>query len=117
MPIQQLPLMKGVGKDFRNADYIDYLPVNMLATPKEILNSSEMCIRDRRIPGEHIPLIPVYGRRSFVDNQERIEGQAAKAMDAQRLENLMVSMIADNATQAGGCLLYTSGGTVREIEV
>ena len=32
--------MKGVGKDFRNADYIDYLPVNMLATPKEILNSS-----------------------------------------------------------------------------
>ncbi|EEY9727408.1 hypothetical protein E9G51_004929, partial [Escherichia coli] len=22
---------KGVGKDFRNADYIDYLPVNMLA--------------------------------------------------------------------------------------
>lgn len=40
MPIQQLPLMKGVGKDFRNADYIDYLPVNMLATPKEVLNSS-----------------------------------------------------------------------------
>lgn len=39
MPIQQLPLMKGVGKDFRNADYIDYLPVNMLATPKEVLNS------------------------------------------------------------------------------
>ncbi|MCN5402567.1 packaged DNA stabilization protein gp10 [Escherichia coli] len=23
--------MKGVSKDFRNADYIDYLPVNMLA--------------------------------------------------------------------------------------
>lgn len=40
MPIQQLPLMKGVGKDFKNADYIDYLPVNMLATPKEVLNSS-----------------------------------------------------------------------------
>ncbi|HEE9987564.1 TPA: hypothetical protein R8G49_004276 [Citrobacter freundii] len=40
MPIQQLPLMKGVGKDFRNADYIDFLPVNLLATPKEILNSS-----------------------------------------------------------------------------
>lgn len=55
-----------------------------------------------RIPGEHIPLIPFYGRRSFVDNMERIEGHAAKAMDAQRLENLMVSMVADNATQTGG---------------
>jgi len=40
MPIQQLALMKGTGKDYRNADYIDYLPVNMLATPKEVLNSS-----------------------------------------------------------------------------
>lgn len=40
MPIQQLPLMKGTGKDSASADYVDYLPVNMLATPKEILNSS-----------------------------------------------------------------------------
>lgn len=40
MPIQQLPMMKGMGKDFKNADYIDYLPINMLATPKEVLNSS-----------------------------------------------------------------------------
>lgn len=40
MPIVQLPLMKGNGKDYRNADYVDYLPVNMLATPKEVLNSS-----------------------------------------------------------------------------
>lgn len=31
MPIQQLPLIKGVGKNFKTADYIDYLPVNMLA--------------------------------------------------------------------------------------
>ncbi|MDN0127407.1 packaged DNA stabilization protein [Yersinia massiliensis] len=40
MPIQQLPLAKGLGKDFRNADYIDLLPVNMLATPKEVLNAA-----------------------------------------------------------------------------
>lgn len=40
MPIQQLPLMKGVGKEFTNADYVDFLPVNMLATPKEVLNSN-----------------------------------------------------------------------------
>lgn len=40
MPITQLPLMKGTGKDHGNADYIDLLPVNMLATPKEVLNAS-----------------------------------------------------------------------------
>jgi Phage stabilisation protein. len=32
--------MKGVGKDFTNADYVDFLPVNMLATPKEVLSSN-----------------------------------------------------------------------------
>lgn len=40
MPVTQLPLMKGIGKDFRTADYIDYLPVNLLATPKEVLNAN-----------------------------------------------------------------------------
>lgn len=67
-----------------------------------LLSGAEWLSEPERIAGEHIPLVPVYGRRSFVDNQERIEGHAAKAMDAQRLENLMVSMIADNATQSGG---------------
>lgn len=32
--------MKGVGKDFTNADYVDLLPVNMLATAKDVLNSN-----------------------------------------------------------------------------
>ena len=50
MPIQQLPLMKGVGKDFRNADYIDYLPVNMLATPKEILTAADIFAHSRALP-------------------------------------------------------------------
>lgn len=40
MPIQQLPLMKGTGKDYRNADYIDFLPVNMIATPKEVVGAN-----------------------------------------------------------------------------
>jgi hypothetical protein len=39
-----------------------------------------------------------YGKRYFIDNQERIEGHVTKAMDAQRLDNLMVSMLADAAT-------------------
>lgn len=35
MPIQQLPMMKGMGKDFKNTDYIDYLPINMLLRRKK----------------------------------------------------------------------------------
>lgn len=40
MSIQQLPLMKGIAKSKANVDYIDALPVNMLAVPKEVLNSN-----------------------------------------------------------------------------
>lgn len=67
-----------------------------------LMSGAEWLEEPKRIPGEYIPLIPVYGHRTYVDGLERIEGHAGKAMDAQRLENLMVSMIADNATQAGG---------------
>lgn len=67
-----------------------------------IMSGSEWLEEPARIPGQHIPLVPVYGKRWFIDNQERIEGHVHKAMDMQRLENLMVSMMADNATQAGG---------------
>jgi hypothetical protein len=55
-----------------------------------------------RIPGEHIPLIPVYGKRWFIDDIERVEGHIAKAMDAQRLYNLQISMLADGAAMDQG---------------
>lgn len=32
--------MKGTGKDYRSVDYVDLLPVNMLATPKEVLGAN-----------------------------------------------------------------------------
>ncbi|MGL5281073.1 MAG: portal protein [Plesiomonas shigelloides] len=54
------------------------------------------------IPFDFIPLIPFYGHRTIVDGIERLEGHAGKAMDAQRLENLMASMLADTANQSSG---------------
>jgi hypothetical protein len=50
------------------------------------------------LPFEYIPIIPVYGQRWFVDGQERVQGHATSALDVQRLENVMVSMLADTAT-------------------
>ena len=40
MTIQQMPLIKGTGKNFQDADYIDAIPVNVLAVPKPILNAN-----------------------------------------------------------------------------
>lgn len=48
MPVQQIPLIKGSGKNFHDADYVDLLPVNMLATPKQVLDSNGYM---RSVPG------------------------------------------------------------------
>lgn len=70
----------------------------------------------QRIPGEHIPLIPVYGKRWFIDDIERVEGHISKAMDAQRLYNLQVSMLADSATQDPGSVPIVGKQQIKGLE-
>ena len=53
------------------------------------------------IAGKHIPLIPVYGKRWFIDGVERFMGHVRLAKDAQRLFNMQVSQIAMTAAMAG----------------
>jgi hypothetical protein len=47
------------------------------------------------IAGKHIPVIPVYGKRWFIDNIERCMGHVRLAKDAQRLKNMQLSKLAE----------------------
>lgn len=47
------------------------------------------------IAGECIPIVPVYGKRWFVDNIERCMGHVRLAKDAQRLKNMQLSKLAE----------------------
>jgi hypothetical protein len=47
------------------------------------------------IAGTEIPVVPVYGKRWFVDNQERFRGYVSKRMDAQRIYNAKVSKLSE----------------------
>ncbi|MCX8965124.1 hypothetical protein EHW66_08900 [Erwinia psidii] len=49
MPTIQLPIVKGKGKNARIADYVDLLPVNMLAVPQQVLNAAGYM---RSFPGQ-----------------------------------------------------------------
>lgn len=81
-----------------------------------VVDGENFLEKPRRIPGEHIPLIPVYGKRWFIDDIERVEGHIAKAMDPQRLYNLQVSMLADSAAQDPGQVPVFSPEQVRGLE-
>lgn len=81
-----------------------------------VVDGENFLEKPRRIPGEHIPLIPVYGKRWFIDDIERVEGHIAKAMDPQRLYNLQVSMLADTAAQDPGSIPIVGKEQIRGLE-
>ena len=53
------------------------------------------------IAGKNIPIVPVYGKRWFVDNVERCMGAVRLAKDPQRLKNMQVSKLGEIAAMSG----------------
>ena len=53
------------------------------------------------IAGPNIPIVPVYGKRWFVDNIERCMGHVRLAKDSQRLKNMQFSKLAEIAAYSG----------------
>ena len=47
------------------------------------------------IAGKNIPIVPVYGKRWFIDNIERCMGHVRLAKDAQRLKNMQLSKLGE----------------------
>lgn len=57
--------------------------------------SGEGILSAEVIPGEHIPVVPQYGERQFVEGEEHYEGIVRLAKDPQRLRNFQMSYLAD----------------------
>jgi Phage P22-like portal protein len=52
------------------------------------------------LAGKNIPIVPVYGKRWFVDNVERCMGHVRLAKDAQRLKNMQLSKLGEISAQS-----------------
>jgi hypothetical protein len=62
---------------------------------KYVMNGAEVLDDCGQIAGDCIPVVPVYGKRFFVDNQERFRGFVSKRMDAARIYNAKVSKLSE----------------------
>ena len=62
---------------------------------KYTMSGAEVLIEHGPVAGDRIPVVPVYGKRWFVDNMERFRGHVSKRMDAQRIYNAKVSKLAE----------------------
>lgn len=52
------------------------------------------------IAGNQIPIVPVFGRRSYIDGTERMKGILRDAKDSQRLKNMQISGLAELAAKS-----------------
>lgn len=62
---------------------------------KYLMSGSKILEDMGLIAGSCIPVIPVYGKRWFVDNVERCMGHVRLAKDAQRLKNMQLSKLGE----------------------
>jgi len=62
---------------------------------KYIMSGGRVLEDSGYIAGKHIPIVPVYGKRWFVDNVERCMGHVRLAKDAQRLKNMQLSKLGE----------------------
>lgn len=62
---------------------------------KYIINGARVLEDCGYIAGKCIPVVPVYGKRWFVDNVERCMGHVRLAKDPQRLKNMQLSKLAE----------------------
>tara|TARA_R110000822_G_scaffold31017_9_gene89946 strand:+ start:819 stop:2918 length:2100 start_codon:yes stop_codon:yes gene_type:complete len=62
--------------------------------------SGERILKTYDIAGEHIPVIPMYGERAFVEGEEHYEGVIRLAKDPQRLRNFLMSYLGEMAARS-----------------
>ena len=69
--------------------------VKRIKVRKYILSGNAVLEDCGYIAGKSIPVVPVYGKRWFVDNVERCMGHVRLAKDAQRLKNMQLSKLGE----------------------
>ncbi len=63
---------------------------------KYVMSGAEVLDDCGIIAGPNIPVVPVYHKRWFVNNQERFRGVVSKRMDAQRVYNAKIAKLAEH---------------------
>lgn len=66
---------------------------------KYIMSGSKILSDEGYICGTCIPIIPFYGKRWYVDGVERMQGHVRLAKDAQMLDNMIKSWLAEMASR------------------
>jgi hypothetical protein len=62
---------------------------------KYVMSGAKILEDQGYIAGSNIPIVPMYGKRWYVDNVERCMGHVRLAKDSQRLKNMQISKLGE----------------------
>jgi hypothetical protein len=81
-------------------EFVRERKIDRRVVSKTVFSGQEILEETKRIAGKYLPIIPVYGYRTYVDGEEHSRGLVRKQKDANRSFNMAVSKTAE--TSASG---------------
>lgn len=75
-------------------DYQECIECERWEVTRYIVSGSDI-LEETLVPGEHIPVVSIYGERAVVEGEEHYEGITRLSKDPQRLRNFQMSYLAD----------------------
>jgi len=94
-------LIKRELKDDIHRKFIKKRKVTTQVVWKSVFSGIEFLEPRQIIPGKWLPIVAIYGYRTYVDGVEWYYGLVRKLKDAARLYNMQVSQLAENSATAG----------------
>lgn len=67
---------------------------------KTVMSGREVLRKKVYLAGGQIPVVPVFGKRWFIDNMERVRGHVRLAKDPQRIYNAQISKLVETSALA-----------------
>ncbi|MFQ5444196.1 MAG: portal protein [Nitrospinales bacterium] len=84
-----------------NVEFVRERKIIRQTVLKTVFSGDAILEPSRRIVGKYLPIIPIYGYRGFVDGTEYYRGLIRGLKDPQRMFNVQISQLAENACSNG----------------
>lgn len=93
-----------VENDLRNIEFLKFVrerEITRSRVEKSVFTGDAFIEKPRKISGEYLPIIAVYGHRIYVNGAEWYKGFIRDLKDASRLLNQQLSQLSENAAGTG----------------
>ena len=97
-------------------EFVRKRKISRQTVEKSIFTGDEFLEEPKRISGKYLPIIPVYGFRTFIDGIEHFRGLVRKLKDSNRVLNTSVSRMLESSASSGDAMPILTRQQVEGLE-